>query len=66
MISGVNYTMTDLMNGTWRYDAWTPTTIGIKAFRIYANDSLGNVNQFNDNINVVDTTPPELSIRGSA
>ncbi|MFX0099616.1 MAG: beta strand repeat-containing protein [Candidatus Hodarchaeota archaeon] len=61
MINSVNYTMTNIIGNTWQYNAWTPTSIGSKSFRIYANDSFGNENQFNDLISVVDTTEPDYS-----
>jgi hypothetical protein len=58
-VGGFNYTMTNI--GGIRYEnAWKPETIGTKLFKIYANDSLNNWNQFGDSFLVQDTTPPSF------
>jgi len=54
-----NYSMTDLLDGSYQYNAWTPTSVGVKSYKIYANDTNGNWNStISYTINVVDTIPP--------
>ncbi|MFW9951115.1 MAG: hypothetical protein ACFFKA_13435, partial [Candidatus Thorarchaeota archaeon] len=59
-IGNINYTMTNI--GGIRYEyTWIPNTTGTKLFKIYANDSLNNFNQFSGSILVKDTTPPNFA-----
>jgi hypothetical protein len=55
---GTNHTMTNLGNGTWRYNAWTPVTRGTNLYTLYIQDNEGNCKAIDDAIQVVDTTPP--------
>jgi hypothetical protein len=58
-LEGTNYTMTNTIGDTFQYD-WTPNTLGIKNYVIYANDTTGSWNSTTGSINVIDTTNPTL------
>ena len=45
---------------TWEYTTWTPTSVGLKDYIIWANDTEGNINSYSSDITVVDTTDPVL------
>ena len=55
---GSNHTMTNVGGGTWRYDTWTPSTVGNYSYTIFIQDAVGNWNATAGVIQVVDTTPP--------
>ncbi|MFX1447712.1 MAG: hypothetical protein ACFFCG_06210 [Promethearchaeota archaeon] len=59
--SGVNNTMTKISDTTWEYNSWIPTSTGVKAYTIYANDTEGNWNSINSDITVIDTIAPTYS-----
>ncbi|MFX0007932.1 MAG: hypothetical protein ACFFAV_14585, partial [Candidatus Hermodarchaeota archaeon] len=59
-LSGINYTMTNTISNTYEYN-WTPNTIGIKNYKIHANDTVGSWNSINGSISVSDTTGPIFS-----
>jgi len=61
-INNVNYTMINIGGSTWEYDKWTPTSIGLKSYAIYANDTEGNWNTLTRDIIVEDTDGPTLSM----
>ena len=60
-ISGLNYTMTKISSTTWEYNSWLPTTVGLKSYTIYANDTEGNWNSVSNDITVEDTKAPKYS-----
>jgi hypothetical protein len=60
-INNINYTMTLLGGNTWEYNSWTPTSVGLKFYTIYANDTNGNWNYLNSNITIIDPSGPSLS-----
>ena len=53
--------MNNIGGNTFEYNLWTPSSIGLKSYTIYANDTEGNTNSLADSINVEDTTAPSLS-----
>jgi len=55
------YPMIKLSNFTWCYNSWTPSSIGKKFYRIYAENLLNNVNTINSSIEVIDTISPAYS-----
>ncbi|MFX1380265.1 MAG: hypothetical protein ACFFA4_14350 [Promethearchaeota archaeon] len=57
-ISGMNYSMVNVIGSTWEYNTWTPTSIGLKSYIIYANDTLGNLNSISSDITILDTIAP--------
>ncbi len=59
-IGGLNYTMIKISSATWEHNSWIPTSVGIKSYTIYANDTEGNWNTLNESITVQDTTKPSL------
>ncbi|MFX1462407.1 MAG: hypothetical protein ACFFBF_05095 [Promethearchaeota archaeon] len=59
-LEGNNYTMSNIGSNTYEFN-WTPNTIGIKSYKIYANDTDGSWNSIIGNINVIDTTVPAFS-----
>ena len=59
-LEGTNYTMSNIIGDTFEYN-WTPSTIGIKNFIFYANDSVGLWNSTSGSINVIDTSLPNLT-----
>jgi len=58
-LSGVNYTMTNIVGDMWEYN-WTPSSLGIKPYTIWANDSLNKWNSLSDSLTVQDTTAPTI------
>ncbi|MHA2390720.1 MAG: hypothetical protein ACXAEX_02025 [Promethearchaeota archaeon] len=60
-INGGNYTMVNIGGMTWQHNIWVPSTIGIKNYVIYTQDSNGNWNSLSSNITVVDTVAPTLT-----
>ncbi|MFX1432013.1 MAG: LamG-like jellyroll fold domain-containing protein [Promethearchaeota archaeon] len=61
-IANVNHTMTFEGDNIYEYNVWTPSTIGLKNYRIYANDTFGNWNVIVNNITVQDTIKPSAPI----
>ncbi|MFX0017642.1 MAG: hypothetical protein ACFFDL_04990 [Promethearchaeota archaeon] len=59
-LENINYTMSNILGNTYEYN-WTPNTIGIKNYIIFANDTEGSWNKVSGNINVIDITAPILS-----
>ncbi len=59
-ISGLNYTMTKISSTTWEYNSWIPTTVGLKSYTIFANDTNGNWKSLNSDITIVDSSAPSL------
>jgi len=59
-INSVNYTMAFIGGNTWEYNSWTPNTIGVKLYTLYANDTNGNWNSLNSDITIVDPSGPSL------
>ncbi len=60
-IGGINYTMTKISSTTWEYNSWIPTTVGLKSYTIYVNDTEGNWNSLSNDITVEDTKAPKYS-----
>jgi len=60
-ISGLNYSMTKISSATWEYNSWIPSTIGLKSYTIFANDTEGNWNSILNDITVEDTKAPQYS-----
>ncbi|MFW9823248.1 MAG: hypothetical protein ACFFE4_09950, partial [Candidatus Thorarchaeota archaeon] len=60
-IEGGNYTMVNMGEITWQYNTWVPSSIGIKNYVIYAQDSNSNWNSLTNNITVIDTNAPSLT-----
>ncbi len=60
-IGGINYTLTKINSATWEYNSWIPTTVGLKSYTIYANDTEGNWNSVLNDITVEDTKAPKYS-----
>jgi len=59
-LESTNYTMSNTVGDTFEYN-WTPSTIGIKNYVFYANDTDGSWNSTNGSINIIDTTNPTLT-----
>ncbi|MFW9826514.1 MAG: hypothetical protein ACFFEY_02720 [Candidatus Thorarchaeota archaeon] len=59
-IEGVNRTMSKVGSFIWEYNNWAPNSVGLKLYKIYANDTFGNWNSITNNITVVDTNGPTL------
>ncbi|MHA2288326.1 MAG: hypothetical protein ACXABG_06025, partial [Promethearchaeota archaeon] len=59
-LEGVNYTMSNIIGDTFQFN-WTPSTVGLKNYIIYANDTVGSWNSTSGSINVIDTTNPTLT-----
>jgi len=55
-IDNTNYTM----SGSYTY-SWTPSSIGMVNFTVYANDTLGHTSSEKGSFMVQDTTPPSIS-----
>jgi hypothetical protein len=45
---------------TWEYTSWTPNTIGVKMYTLYANDTNDNWNSLDGDITIVDPNGPSL------
>ncbi|MHA2282401.1 MAG: DUF2341 domain-containing protein [Promethearchaeota archaeon] len=60
-IMGDNTNMTNIGGYTWRYDSWTPDSVGNLTFTIRAKDNNNNWGFISDSIIVQDTTPPIYS-----
>ena len=60
-ILGVNYTMIKISSTTWEYNSWIPTTVGLKLYTVYVNDTEGNWNSILNDITVEDTKAPKYS-----
>lgn len=58
---GSNYSMTKVGGDTWRYNEWTPNTVGNYTYVIYMEDKMENWNSTIGRIKVIDTTPPTYS-----
>ncbi|MHA1884773.1 MAG: hypothetical protein ACW96S_06970, partial [Promethearchaeota archaeon] len=61
-IGGVNNSMIQIDSSTWEYNTWSPSSIGLKVYKIYANDTEGNLNSISNNITVIDTTSPTYNL----
>ena len=59
-INGANYTMTYVSGTKWEYSTWTPSSLGLKLYTIYANDTINNWVSLDNNITVTDTIGPTL------
>jgi len=59
-INSVNYSMVFISGNMWEYNSWTPNTIGVKLYRLQANDTNGNWNSLNSDITIVDPNGPIL------
>jgi hypothetical protein len=59
-INSVNYTMVFIGGNTWEYTSWTPNTIGVKLYTLYANDTNDNWNSLDGDITIVDPNGPSL------
>jgi hypothetical protein len=59
-LEGINYTMSNIVGDTFEYN-WTPSTLGIKNYIFYANDTNGSWNSTSGNINIIDITLPNLT-----
>ncbi len=55
---GSNHTMTNIGGNYWRYDNWTPNSIGNYPYTIWAEDGANNWNSRGATIEVIDTTSP--------
>jgi len=55
---GSNHTMTNLGEGTWRYNMWTPSMIGDYSYMIYLQNNKGSWRAANGSIQVIASTPP--------
>ena len=51
-IGSVNYTMANIGGTIWEYDSWTPSTVGLKLYTIFTNDTEGNWNSLSSSITV--------------
>ena len=60
-INAMNHTMSKISSATWEYNSWIPTSIGLKSYSIYVNDTEGNWNSIVNDITVIDTTAPTYS-----
>jgi len=60
-LGGFNQTMANLGSGTWRYNTWSPDSIGICFYEIFLQDNAGNWKATNGSIQVVDTTLPRYT-----
>ena len=58
-IGGTNYTMTNVTNVTYQY-SWTPASLGMVSYIIYAGDIWSNIAQVSGDITVQDTTAPTV------
>ena len=60
---GTNHTMTDLGGDNYKYEDWTPGSLGDYPFTIHMEDNNGNINTYENILHVVlDATPPEYEI----
>ena len=59
-IDSANYSMNQIDTNTYQFNTWIPSSVGIKGYTIYANDSKGNWNSLSNSITVQDTTLPSL------
>ena len=56
---GQNYSMDFKSGDTYEYTTWTPTSIGVKAYKIWAEDDEGNIgSDLTGSITVSDTVAP--------
>lgn len=54
-----NHSMTHLRGDNWKYDSWTPESIGTYYYKIYIEDNNDNLKIINESLQVViDATPP--------
>ncbi|MFX0104203.1 MAG: lamin tail domain-containing protein [Candidatus Hodarchaeota archaeon] len=60
-LEGLNYTMVNIGNDTWHYDAWSPSSTGTYFYTIYMEDMNNNWNTVTESIRVVDDGPPSYS-----
>ncbi|MBY8979269.1 MAG: hypothetical protein KGD72_02655 [Candidatus Lokiarchaeota archaeon] len=59
-IESANYSMNQIDTNTYQFNTWSPTSVGVKGYSIYANDTKGNWNSLSNSITVQDTTLPSL------
>jgi hypothetical protein len=55
---GSNHSMSFISGDTWEYTSWTPSSIGNKPYKIWAEDDEGNIAEYNGDITVQDTITP--------
>ena len=58
-VGGTNYTMVNVTNVTYQY-SWSPASVGVVSYVIYASDIWSNIGMVNGNITVQDTTAPTV------
>ena len=59
-IGSVNYSMNQIDTNTYEFNSWSPLSVGVKGYTIYANDTKGNWNSLSNSITVQDITLPSL------
>ena len=59
-IGDSNYSMSFVSGITYRYNEWTPISLGVKNYTIWVNDSAGNLVSFSDNITVIEPSGDEI------
>jgi len=59
-LGGLNYTIPYLSGTTWEYSNWIPSSLGLKLYTIYANDTINNWISLDGNITVTDTIGPTV------
>jgi len=59
-IGSTNYSMNQIDTNTYQFNIWSPSSVGVKSYTIYANDTKGNWNSLSNSITVQDITPPTL------
>ena len=57
---GVNHTMIPIDADTWENNTWTPSSVGVKSYTIWANDSEGNWAHLDGQILVNDLNAPTI------
>ncbi|GAG61311.1 unnamed protein product, partial [marine sediment metagenome] len=60
-IGSTNYSMNQIDTNTYQHNTWIPSSVGVKSYTIYANDTKGNWNFLSNSITVQDTTPPNFA-----
>ena len=53
-----NHSMSLKSGDTWEYTSWTPSSVGLKEYTIWVEDSEGNIAEYNGDITVEETTIP--------
>ena len=60
-IGSTNYSMNQIDTNTYQYNTWIPSSVGVKSYTIFANDTKGNWNFLSNSITVQDTVQPSLT-----